>query len=128
VNTDYAKDLWGRACNALKSAEALLSISPDDAASRAYYAAFHAVSAGFAVQEQTFTRHTALRAAVHRDWVKTGLWSAELGEDVDALWEFRDIGDYGGGQHVTSADATAAVEAPGRIVAAMRSAHPVLEG
>jgi len=40
VTMEYAKDLWRRAENALKSAEALLVISGDDAASRAYYAVF----------------------------------------------------------------------------------------
>ena len=41
MSLDYARDLWRRAENALKSVEALVKVSPDDAASRAYYAAFH---------------------------------------------------------------------------------------
>ncbi len=41
MSADYARDQWERALNSLRSAEALLTVSPDDAASRAYYAAFH---------------------------------------------------------------------------------------
>jgi len=126
VSDDYARDLWDRGLNALASAETLLLVSADDAASRAYYAAFHAASAAFALAGQTFTRHTALRAAVHRDWVKTGIWGVELGADFDALWELRDLGDYGGRQHVTAEDASAAVETARRIIDTVRAQCPGL--
>lgn len=52
--TAAARAHWRRAKAALLSAKASLSVSPDDAASRAYYAAFHAVAAYFALQERTF--------------------------------------------------------------------------
>lgn len=122
----YARDSWYRALKALASAESLLLVSADDAASRAYYAAFHAASAAFALSGKTFTRHTALRAAVHRDWVKPGVWSVEMGADFDALLELRDLGDYGGRQHVSSGDAAAAVETARRIIDAIRAEHPEL--
>jgi uncharacterized protein (UPF0332 family) len=127
VSLDYARDLWDRAHNALQSAETLLLVSADDAASRTYYAAFHAVSAAFALLGRTFTSHRALRAAVHRDWVKQGLWTPELGADFDALWELRDLGDYGGTGHVDVEDATAAVAAARRILEVLRAQHPELE-
>jgi hypothetical protein len=127
LNTEYAHDLWRRAENALKSAETLLSVSPDDAASRTYYAVFHAVSAAFALRGVTFSRHTAVRAAVHRDWVKTGLWSVELGRDFDTVWELRDIGDYGASQHVSNADASAAVESARRILEKVLASSPALK-
>ena len=127
MSPDYAKDCWGRALSSLRSAESLLVVSPDDAASRAYYAAFHAVSAAFALAERTFTRHAALRAAVHRDLVHAGLWKVDLGADFDGLWGLRDIGDYGGGQHVSARDAASAVEAARRILTAVRTLHPQLE-
>ena len=110
----------------MKSAEALLRVSADDAASRAYYAAFHAVSAGFAASGRTFTRHTAVRAAVHRDLVKPGVWPVALGADFDAIWELRDLGDYGGTHHVELEDAEAAITAARRIMAAVLSRHPEL--
>ena len=123
MTTDYANDLWRRARQALRSAEVLLSVSADDAASRAYYAAFHAVSALFAAQGRTFVRHTALRAAVHRDLVHTCIWPAALGETFDALWELRDTGDYGGAMHVSADDATAAVAAARSILAVIAEAR-----
>jgi len=96
MNLDYARDLWSRAENALRSAQALVKLSPDDAASRAYYAAFHSVSAALVLQGKSYTRHSAVRSAVHRDLVRTGIWSVDLGANYDALWELRDLGDYGG--------------------------------
>ena len=81
---EYAKDLWRRAENALNSAEALLMISGDDAASRAYYAVFNAVSALFALHGTTFVKHSAVRAAVHRELVQKGLWTADSGADL--IW------------------------------------------
>ncbi|MBI3923169.1 MAG: HEPN domain-containing protein [Armatimonadetes bacterium] len=71
MSGEHPKELWQRAQNALKSAEVLVGVSGDDAASRAYYAAFHAVSALFATRGQVFSKHTAVRAAVHRDLVHT---------------------------------------------------------
>lgn len=120
----YARDLWYRACNALRAAESLLAVSPDDAASRVYYAGFHAVSAAFALQGTTFRRHTALRTAVHRDLVKDGIWPVALGADFDAVWKLRDMGDYGGLQHVTRQEAQDAIEAVRRIIEAVRRMCP----
>ena len=124
MSLDDARDLWSRAHNALKSAEVLLDVSPDDAASRAYYAVFHGVSAAFSLRDQTFKRHGAVRAAVHREWVKTGVWSVDLGADFDAIWGLRDLGDYGGRRHVAPEDARAAVEAARRILESVRSRFP----
>jgi uncharacterized protein (UPF0332 family) len=127
MSLEYALDLWKRAVNALKSAEALLSISSDDAASRAYYAAFHAVSAMFAIDNKSFSKHSAVRTAVHRDLVNTGLWSRELGEAFDALWELRDVGDYGGEEHVQKYDAENAIHAARKILQHIKQTYPKLE-
>ena len=126
MSDSYAKDLWTRAENAMKSAEVLLPVSPDDAASRAYYAVFHAVSAAFALVGRVFKKHTEVRAAVHRDWVKHGDWTVELGADFDAVWELRDLGDYGGMRHVAADDAAATIEAARRILATLRARYPTL--
>jgi len=68
----YADDLWRRALEALILARHDLPISADGAAARAYYAAFHAVSALFALDGKTYSQHAAVEAAVHRDLVKHG--------------------------------------------------------
>ena len=122
----YARDHWLRAGNSLNSAQLLLATSPDDAAARAYYAVFHAVSALLACRGQTFTKHSALRAAVHRDLVRTGVWPTELGEAFETLWELRDVGDYGGPVHVQHEDAVRAVAAASSIVQTVRTALPEL--
>jgi uncharacterized protein (UPF0332 family) len=126
VNIDYAKDLWSRACNAARSAEALIHVSPDDAGTRVYYAAFHAAMAAFALTDRRFDRHGAVRLAVHNEWVKAGLWTVDLGADFDAVWALRDLSDYGGRWHVTAEDATAALQAARRILQAVQELHPEL--
>lgn len=122
--TTEAEDLWQRAETSLRAARALLSIDPDSAASRAYYAAFHAVSALFVEEGKTFSKHSAVLAAVHRDLVNTGRWSNELGADYSSLHVLRQVGDYGGSSHVDVHGATEAVEAAARIIEAVREARP----
>ncbi len=70
---ELALAFWDRAEKAQIVARHDLQISPDAAASRAYYAAFYAVSALFALEGRTFRKHSALEAAVHHDLVKMGL-------------------------------------------------------
>ena len=97
MTTDYPRSEWDRAVDALRDAHLLLFANEgfDSAASRAYYAAFHAVSALFALERRTFTKHSALEAAVHRDLVKAGRWSSDLGRDFSFCVDVRGVGDYG---------------------------------
>ena len=108
--TPEVSDYWQRAVQALRTAEALVESDPDASASRAYYAAFHGISALFALQQQTFTKHTAVESAVHRDLVKPGLWPVEVGAAFSWLANLRYTGDYGGQEHVLPEDARLAVE------------------
>jgi len=122
--TSDAADLWGRAEEALAAAEALRTVSPDGAASRAYYAAFHAVSALFAQDGRSFTRHTAIEAAVHRDLVRTGRLSTDDGRAFSRLVAWRQIGDYGGGRHVHPDQADQAIASARQVVAAVSALLP----
>jgi uncharacterized protein (UPF0332 family) len=63
-------ELWLRAVRSYKTASKLAEEDPNAAASRAYYAAFYAASALFALQGKTFTKHRALETAIHRDLVR----------------------------------------------------------
>jgi uncharacterized protein (UPF0332 family) len=119
VNAEAA-DLWGRARRALTTASGLTGEDPDSAASRAYYAAFHAVSALFAIEGRQFAKHSAVEAAVHRDLVKAGRWEADLGADYSALLLLRETGDYGGRLHVSAEDAGEAVRKARRILDVVR--------
>ncbi len=116
---EFAVDEWERAQRSLESARQLKETDPDSAASRTYYAAFHAVTALFALRNRDFTKHSAIRAAVHKELVKTGEWHAQLGKDYDYLMDMRETGDYGGLTHVSIDDVDSALEAAQRIVDAV---------
>ena len=123
MNQD-ARDLWTRTVRSHKTATKLVSEDPDAAASRAYYAAFYAVSALFALQGKTFTKHRAVEAAVHRDLVKPGTWPEDLGEAFSWLVRLRRTGDYGGGIHVSPDEAQEAVDKARRILQAVQDTSP----
>ena len=71
---EFAWSQWKKATRALASAGAILDMDPDSAASRAYYAAFHGVTAVLACRGLSFTKHTAVRAALHRDLIQAGIF------------------------------------------------------
>jgi uncharacterized protein (UPF0332 family) len=64
------------------------------AVNRLYYAAFYAATAMLQVRGATYGKHSALRVALHRDLVKTGVIPKETGECFDRLFEDRQSGDY----------------------------------
>ncbi len=119
-----SQDLWARAVEALGVAQREAALSPDASASRAYYAAFHAVSALFATRGESFRRHSAVEAAVHRDLVRTGDLSKELGAAYSALLRLREVGDYGGARHVRADQAREAVGDARKILAAVSELKP----
>ena len=83
--TRLASDLWARAEDALRLAKNDLALSADGAASWAYYAAFYAVSAHFALKGRTFRKHTAVEAAVHRDLVRSGKFNGSKTQTAEKL-------------------------------------------
>jgi uncharacterized protein (UPF0332 family) len=123
---DYAAAQWERARQSLRSAAQLVESDPNSAASRAYYAAFHGLSAFFALRGQSFSKHTALRGALHRDLVAGGSLGTESGKDFDFLLELRETGDYGGVADVASHDARSAVERAARLLRALAGLCPEL--
>jgi len=121
------QSLWHRACKAIETAAKVVEDDPDAAASRAYCAAFYAVSAMFAEEGRWHRKHRGLEAAVHRDLVNTGKWSHDLGAAYSTLLRVRATGDYGAERHVPIAEAKKAVAEAGRILQAVRDALPELE-
>lgn len=122
--TREIEDYWQRALQALRTAEALIESDPDASASRAYYAAFYAASALLAFQQQTFSKHTALERAIHRDLVKSGAWSVEAGAAFSWLANLRYTGDYGGQDHVSPDESKTALDKARLVLAAARAAAP----
>ncbi len=118
------QDWWDRGVRALETARMLIDEDADAASSRAYYAAFYAVSALFANEKRSFRKHTELEAAVHRDLVKAGKWSVELGAAFSFLASLRHTGDYGGASHVVAEEAQEAFEKAKAILAAVQKSHP----
>ena len=64
------------------------------AVNRLYYAAFYAASGLLQIRGKAFAKHSAVRAALHRDLVHPGDIPAEFGELFDRLFKDRQDGDY----------------------------------
>lgn len=112
--------LWDRAPQAIETATEFSKKDPDASASRAYYAAFYAVSAYFESKGCAFTKHTAVETAVHRDLVKAGKLTPEIGAAFAQLARVRIAGDYGGEKHVSKHGAAEAVKAARSVLHAVR--------
>ena len=119
-----ATALWERAQEAIQAAYTLLPVSPDRVASTAYYAAFYAVSALFVLEGKTFIRHSAIEASIHRDLVKEGRLSIEIGSFFSELNSIRHTGDYGVLEHITTEDAERSIEMAKAIIDAVKNANP----
>ena len=111
---------------ALAAAETLLVGFPDSAVSRAFYAAYHGVTAVFALQGRTFSKHAAVRSALHRELVHSGQWPEDLGRAYDLLMELRRSADYGAVAPRGDATPEDAIEAARRIVRFVRRTYPQL--
>ena len=122
--TPEVLDYWARAIQALRTAESLVERDPDASSSRAYYAAFYAVSALFSLDQRSLSKHTAVERAVHRDLVKPGIWPVERGADFSWLATLRSTADYGGGEHAQVEDASLAVKKARLILEAVRACMP----
>jgi hypothetical protein len=66
----------------------------ESAASRAYYAAFHAIQAVLASVNQAYSKHSAVIAQFQRQFVKTGIFPSKLGKALKLMMKHREIGDY----------------------------------
>ncbi len=65
-----------------------------DAASRAYYAAFHAVSALHLAAGNSFSSHAQVIGRFNKDFVRSGLFAARFTRILTRLFEDRQLGDY----------------------------------
>jgi len=117
---------WRHAETALKAARQNLQIDPSTAVNRAYYAAFYAVSALFASEGRTYTRHSAVETAVHRDLVNTGRWTQDLGAAYRELHSLRTAADYDVSAFPTAERAQEAVQQAHTILEAVRASCPQL--
>ena len=91
-----------------------------DASSRAYYAAFHAVSVALLSRGETYARHGQVLGAFNRAFVHAGLFPQEFTVLLTRLFENRQSGDYGVLPGVTEAEARQDVADAQWIVEAIR--------
>jgi uncharacterized protein (UPF0332 family) len=86
---------WSKAEESLASARRELEAGAlTFAANRLYYAAFYAVSAALLERGMQFKKHSGVRAAFHREFIKTGPLDVKWGKLYDQLFEDRQEGDY----------------------------------
>ncbi len=71
-----------------------------------------------------FTKYLAVRVALHRDLIQTGLLPADLGRDYDFLLDLRETADYGGVAEASLGSATKAIEKARAIMAAIEPLLP----
>jgi uncharacterized protein len=64
------------------------------AMNRLYYSAFYGVCALLLESNFSFKKHSGVRAAFHRQFLKTGILNVKWGRLYDQLFEDRQEGDY----------------------------------
>lgn len=89
------KRFWELAEESLESARRELAAeSFVFAFNRIYYAAFYAVSAVLMQEGRHFTKHAAVRSALHKEIIRPGLLPPDQGAFFDRAFENRQQGDY----------------------------------
>jgi hypothetical protein len=64
------------------------------AVNRLYFTLFYAVSAVLLKQGHAYKKHSGVRAAFHREFIKTGVLDIQWGKLYDQLFEDRQEADY----------------------------------
>ena len=86
---------WSKALECLASARRECNAgSYSCTMNRLYYAVFYGVCAVLFERQQSFRKHSGVRAAFHRQFIKTGLLDTKWGQLYDQLFEDRQEGDY----------------------------------
>jgi len=90
-----AKALIKKARRYLKSAEILLQDKDfESSVSRTYYAMFYCAEAALLTRSLSFSSHKGVISAFGKYFIKTGVFSKELGRELNRAFEKRQIGDY----------------------------------
>ena len=117
-----ALDELERAQTCLGEAQALREDGfPYGAASRAYYAVFHAAEAVLLVEGDEPRSHEGLKSLFGLRFVKTGRLPAELASILRELKDERENGDYSIFPAITAEEAERSVASAERFVAALEA-------
>ncbi len=113
--------LLARAEEKLRAARLLLEGSAwGDAASRSYYAAFHAVSAVLLSRGESYSTHAQVLGRFNKEFIQTGIFPREFTKLLTRLFEDRQSGDYDVEPGLTETEARQDVADGERIVVAVR--------
>jgi uncharacterized protein (UPF0332 family) len=114
--------LLAAAAAKLRAADLLIAEGlPDDAASRAYYAAFHAVSALHLAEGNAFSSHAQLIGRFNKDFVRTGRLPVEYARILTRLFQDRQLGDYGAPASISQEQAQQDINDARRLITAIRN-------
>jgi len=116
------QDFVAKAERFLKSAEHLLALGDyDSCASRCYYAMFLMAEAALMGKGVSASSHRGVISLFGQYFIRTGIFSAELGRVLSRAYDVRLTGDYAVGLSVSREEAENLLEAARRFVAEVRS-------
>lgn len=115
-------EMMGKSRASLRLARTLLEQGEwDFAAGRAYYAAFHAMTAALASRGLTYSRHSGVSAFFRQQFVKTGIFDEAFSDYIRELITDREMAEYDYELSVSEARARSDVEAAAEIVEAVEA-------
>lgn len=105
----------------LRAARHLLASGDhEDAVSRAYHAAFHAMTAALASRDLESKTHAGARRLFALHFISSGLAPLDVGRAIEALQRDRQSSDYDPTPLLSREDAESAVASAERVIAAIR--------
>ena len=121
LSSEALKGMLAKANGKLAAARReLKSGTPDEAVSRAYYAAYHAISAVLASQGCAFSSHAQTLGGFNARFVRTGLFPKDTTRILHRLFENRQTADYDWTVVVELESARRDVKDAAKLVAACR--------
>ena len=119
---DLAKYRLDSAKSELQSAKILYDAGQlKGANNRAYYAIFHAISAVHALGGNAYKRHKDALANFNKEYVKTEVFSRNLGRKIAAAEEIRHASDYDDFYIATKEEAAEQIETAEELVAVIEA-------
>ncbi len=86
---------WGKAEKSIEAARREIAAKDYDfAINRLYYALFYGVMAALLERGLSFKKHSGVRSAFHKEFIKKGILNKNQGKLYDRLFEDRQEGDY----------------------------------
>jgi len=95
----------------LRSADVLLRDEDcESCVSRIYYAMFYAAQAVLLTRNLSFSSHKGVISAFGEHFIKTDIFSREMGRELNRAFEKRQLGDYGHSFTISSDEAVKMLE------------------